>query len=78
LPGAEATQRVLLLKEIAGIVTDAQRNRTILKAGPHDAKLFASYPGAHFSLGRIIDELIHAASTAKVPVEISRPHPEST
>jgi hypothetical protein len=75
--GTEATQRALLLKEIACIVGDAERNSDVLATGTHAAMLYAAYPDAHLSLGRIIDEIVLAASTKKVAVEINRPHPET-
>lgn len=75
--GSEAAQRALLLKEIACIVRDAERNGGVLATGMHAARFFASFPGAHLSIGRIIDEIVLAAATKKVAVEIYRPHPET-
>lgn len=73
----EVAQRALLLKEIACIVGDAERNGVVLATGRHAAMLFAAYPDAHLSVARIVDELILAAATKKVAVEVYRPHPET-
>jgi len=75
--GTEATQRALLLKKIACIVSDAERNGSVLATGRHAAMLFADYPGANLSVGRIIDEIVIAAASKMVTVEINRLHPET-
>jgi hypothetical protein len=69
----ENAQRVLLLHEITRIVDEAGRGRDVLLAGHHAAVLFASYPDAHFSIGRIIDELVLAAASEGVAVEMAGP-----
>jgi hypothetical protein len=62
----------LLLAEIARIVESTRQHGGTLRAGYHAGLLADAYPHV-FSLGRIIDELVLAASKVKVPVEISRP-----
>lgn len=70
---SESTQRTLLLEQIAIIVADAERDGRIISTARHAARLFASFPGANFSIGRIIDELVLAASSRRVALEITRP-----
>ena len=76
--GLEATQRALLLREIACLVGEAERNGGKIATGTHAAMLFATYPGANFSVGRIIDEIVLAASAKRLVVEIDRPRPEAS
>lgn len=61
------------MEDIARIVACIKRDGTILRTSQHATLLFASYPGANFSIGRIIDELVLAASEANVSVETARP-----
>ena len=73
-PDGEIIYRTLLAEEIDRIVAEAQSRGATLRTSYHAASLFAAYPGANFSVGRIIDEIVVAASAAKVPVEIARPN----
>ena len=68
-------QRALLIREIARIVAKARVDGRLLRAAPHAVTLLSTYPDAHLSMDRILDEIVIAASAAKVPVEIA--HPES-
>ena len=61
------------MEDIARVVAGTKITGSLLRISKHAARLFAAYPGANFSLGRIIDELVAAAAAAKVAVEISRP-----
>jgi hypothetical protein len=74
VPGGEIIYRTLLAEEIERIVAETQSSGATLRTSFHAASLFAAYPGANFSVGRIIDELVVAASAAKVPVEIAWPN----
>ena len=67
-------QRQLILDEIRTIVADAVAAGDILRVGPHARRLSATYPASGWSEGHIADELILAASAARVPLEISRLH----
>ena len=69
----QAITRRLLLEEIPRIVADAKAEGMTLRTAHHAGILFATYPGANLSIGRIIDELVAAAAVAGVPVEIARP-----
>ena len=68
----EAVARRRLQAEIDRIVAEAAINGCSLLTAKHATRLFAAYPGAHWSIRRITDELIATAAVAKVPVEISR------
>jgi len=68
----ESDQRARLLSEIRRIVGDAQADGGIVFTAYHAASLFAAYPGAHFSVGRIVDEIALAATASGVAVEIAR------
>ena len=68
----EAVSRQLLREEIERIVADAKAAEMTLNTAAHAARLFAAYPGAHYSVGRIVDELVVAATAAGLPVEIAR------
>ena len=69
----QAVARRLLLEAIPQIVASAQADGGMLRIAEHAAMLFAAYPAANLSMGRIVDELVAAAAAAGVPVEISRP-----
>jgi hypothetical protein len=69
----ETVFRVLLTEEIEHIVAEAQRIGGTLQTSYHAASLFAT-PGANWSVGRIIHEIVLAASASNVPVEIARPN----
>ncbi len=62
---------VLLLEEVVRIVVGARDRGETLRTGYHAGSLFAAYPNT-FSLGRIVDELLLAATREKVAVEIGR------
>ena len=62
----------LLLEEIARIVKSARDNGVTLRTGYHAGLLADAYPHV-FSIGRIIDELVLAASREGIPLEIARP-----
>ena len=66
------THSHLIDEEIRAIVADAVSSNRLLRVGTHAKRLSATYPGSGFSPGRLVDELIAAASAAKVPVEIDR------
>jgi hypothetical protein len=70
--GAKAVAQALLRNEIGRIITEAQQAHEIVRAGFHAGRLLRTYSHAGFSLGRIIDEIVLAASAAKVPCEIDR------
>lgn len=67
------TSRKLLCEEIARIVSDAALAGETLSTGGHAARLFAAYPGANWSVGHIVDELVLEATRRGVPMEIARP-----
>lgn len=69
----KAVARRLLKEEVERIVADVLANGRTLVTGRHAASLFAAYPDANFSVGRIVDELVAEAARAKVPVQITRP-----
>ncbi len=71
--GDEAVRQrsVSLLEAIARIVVDTRNRGGTLRIGYHAGMLFAAYPDT-FSVGRIIDELVLAATREKVPSEIGR------
>jgi hypothetical protein len=62
----------LLLEEIGRLVQSAKRDGETLRTGYHAGQLASAFPHA-FSLGRIVDELIRAATKEGVSVEIARP-----
>ena len=62
----------LVQDEIRAIVADAVSSKQLLRVGKHAKRLSATYPSSGFSQRRLIDEIIAAASAAKVPVEIDR------
>jgi hypothetical protein len=71
----QAISRRLLREEIRRIVADARANGTsILHTSDHAARLAAIYPTAGYSVGHIIDEIVMAAATAGLAVEIARPN----
>jgi hypothetical protein len=72
LSDPQAIVQRLLLEEIARIVQSARDNGDTLRAGYHAGLLADAYPHA-FSIGRIIDELILAATREGVSIEIGRP-----
>ena len=69
----ELEQRALLIKEIAALVADAKRDGRLISTDVHAARLLAAYPDANFSVGRIVDEIILAASALGIAVEMARP-----
>ena len=69
----EDTQRAGIREEIACIVASARRNGRTLRTARHAASLFAAFPGANFSIGRIIDEIVLEAAAHGVALEIGRP-----
>jgi hypothetical protein len=69
LSDPQAIVQRLLLEEIA---RSARDNGDTLRAGYHAGLLADAYPHA-FSIGRIIDELILAATREGVSIEIGRP-----
>jgi hypothetical protein len=64
--------RELLMEEIARIVAEAKATNSTLRVGPEAKRLDDTYPVSGFSRGRIIDELILAASNLGVSVEVDR------
>jgi hypothetical protein len=69
--GERGIRRHLVLEEIEHIVAEAKAAGRVLRTGYHAGMIASRYPDA-FSIGRIIDELILAASRAGVAVEIGR------
>ena len=67
--GQQELERSLLLKQIARLVAEAKRNNKTISLTSHAASLFAEFPHAHLSISRIIDEIVHAAKEAGVPVD---------
>jgi hypothetical protein len=63
-------QNDLIFDEIRAIVAEAIRGHSVLWVAPHVERLIKTYGTAGFSKGRIADEIILAASRAKVPVHI--------
>ena len=70
---SEFSEPTLLLMEIHRVAEEARAKQSTLCPGQHAARLFARYPDAHFSIRRITDELVLAASKLGVTVEITRP-----
>ena len=68
----QAVSAGLLLEEVRRLVGDAVATGEVLWVGPAANRLAETYPGAGLSRGRIIDEIVLAASRAGVAVEISR------
>jgi hypothetical protein len=71
--GASHSQLIhsqLIRDEIQAIVADAISFHQILRVGLHAQRLSVTYPGSGLSPRWIADELILAASHAKVPVKI--------
>jgi hypothetical protein len=66
------TVRDHILQEIQEIVAEAAAAGETLRVGAHAKRLKEAYPSAGFSVGRITDELILAATKASVAVEIDR------
>ncbi len=64
--------RRLFLEEVGRIVTSAAANGDILQIGRYTKQLGASALAAGFAPRSIADELIRAASSAGVPVEMDR------
>jgi len=62
--------RQLLFEEIRMIVSDAITSREILRIGKHANRLQQAYPAGGLSHRGIANEIILAASLAKVPLEI--------
>ena len=62
----------LLDDDIRCVVADAAASGEMLRLSPHARRLKQTYPGSDYSERRIVDELIIAASAAKVAVEIAR------
>ena len=72
----QSVSRQLVFEEIARIVALAKaRGEILVRAGYHAGMLAAAYPGATFSVGLIIDEIILAAAKAGLAVEMDR-HPD--
>jgi hypothetical protein len=69
----EITERTLLLNAIERIVANAKGGGATIRAGYHAGMLAADFPNCNFSIGRIVDEVVLAATRAGVPVEIARP-----
>ena len=65
-------RRRLLLEEVGRIVADAKTAGSTIRAGYHAGMLAAAYPEV-FSIGRIVDELVLAATKEGVAIEMSRP-----
>jgi hypothetical protein len=68
----EALRR-LLKEEVERIVEEARRKSVIVRAGYHAGMLAMTVLGVHFSVGRLVDEIVLAAAKKGVPVEMSRP-----
>jgi hypothetical protein len=73
LPDSQARSRTLLLEEVVQLVANARLAGIILKTGFHAARLFTTYPEAHFSMGRIMNEIVLDVTKRGVPVQITRP-----
>jgi len=65
-------QNDLVFDEIRAIVAEAIKSKSVLKVSPHVERVAKTYGSTGLSKGRIADEIILAASHAKVPVEIGR------
>jgi hypothetical protein len=63
-------QNDLIFDEIRAIVAEAIKGHSVLWVAPHVERLIKTYGTAGFSKGRIADEIILAASRAKIPVHI--------
>ena len=68
---ADAATTDLLMEEVRRLVAAAIGSGEILWVGPVANRLAETYPGSGLSRGRIIDELVLAASRSGVAVEIS-------
>jgi hypothetical protein len=72
MPTEQDIARQLVREEIERLVTDAEAQKATLRTGGNACRLFAAYSGANWSVGRIIDEMVAAASKRGVAVEIDR------
>ncbi len=70
--GRDAIVQRLLMEEIARIIESARENGETLRTGYHAGMIASAYPHV-FSIGRIVDELILAATREGIPVEMARP-----
>jgi hypothetical protein len=61
----------LVFDEIRAIVAEAMKKGGVLHIASHVERLATTYRTSTFSKGRIADEMILAASRAKVPVEMA-------
>jgi hypothetical protein len=72
--GQQELERSLILVQIARLAADAKASNSIINAGRHAARLFADFPHANWHVARIIDEIVHAATEARVAVELGPDH----
>jgi len=68
----ESETRSLIEEEIADIVRQAADRGELIRVGEHAKRLHDLYGPSGYSVGRIIDELILAATNEKIAVEIDR------
>ena len=72
---SQKTEAIVLqpiLQDIERIIDEARIRSSIVRAGYHAGELLRAYPMSGLSLGRIVDEIVLAAASAGVPVEIGR------
>lgn len=66
-----ATERTLLLREIARLIEDAKAAGKPIRAAYHAGMLAMRYPDANLPLGAIIEEITSVAKAAGVAIDAS-------
>jgi hypothetical protein len=64
-----ATERTLLIREIARLIEDAKASGKPIRAAYHAGMLAMRFPDANLPLGVIIEEITSVAKAAGVAIE---------
>jgi hypothetical protein len=67
--------QILVREEIEHIVSRASQGAGFLRAGEHAYRIMKQYPNCGMTGAEVVNEIIAAAATSGVAVEMSRPHP---
>jgi hypothetical protein len=65
--------QILIREEIEHIVSRASRGTGFLRAGEHAYQLLKAYPNCGMTGEEMVNEIVAAAATSGIAIEISRP-----
>jgi hypothetical protein len=69
--------QILVREEVEAIVLRAARGAGFLRAGEHAYRILKTYPNCGMTGSEVVNEIVAAAATAGVAVEISQPEPRA-